>query len=46
MIIAEKQLGQFCLVWFKYLDYDIAPEGLAPERDDYIRVILHECFVR
>ena len=45
MKITEDQLEQLCLGWFTsqgYLyknGYDIAPDGDAPERDDYHQVV-------
>ena len=47
-MITEDQLEQLCLEWFKgqgYLyqnGYDIAPDGNAPERDDYHQVVLKQ----
>ncbi|HBV76928.1 MULTISPECIES: type I restriction endonuclease subunit R [Vibrio] len=48
MKITEDQLEQLCLDWFKeqnytYLNgYDIAPDGISPERDDYHQVVLKQ----
>ncbi len=48
MIITEDQLEQLCLGWFKdqaydYIcGYDIAPDGITPERDDYHQVVLKQ----
>ncbi|WP_394230843.1 type I restriction endonuclease subunit R [Shewanella colwelliana] len=48
MKITEDQLEQLCLDWFTsqgYLyknGYDIAPDGDAPERDDYHQVVLKQ----
>ncbi|NQY87203.1 MAG: type I restriction endonuclease subunit R [Colwellia sp.] len=45
-MITEDQLELLCLDWFKaqgyqYANgYDIAPDGVSPERDDYRQVIL------
>ncbi|WP_028765111.1 type I restriction endonuclease subunit R [Shewanella colwelliana] len=47
-MITEDQLEQQCLDWFTsqgYLyknGYDIAPDGEAPERDDYHQVVLKQ----
>ena len=47
-MITEDQLEQLCLDWFAdqgYLyknGYDIAPDGDAPERDDYHQVVLKQ----
>lgn len=47
-MITEDQLEQLCLDWFTsqgYLyknGYDIAPDGDAPERDDYHQVVLKQ----
>lgn len=48
MKITEDRLEQECLAWFAeqgYLyknGYDIAPDGLSPERDDYHQVVLKQ----
>ena len=48
MQITEDQLEQQCLDWFKELGYqyqngyDIAPDGNAPEREDYHQVTLRQ----
>lgn len=47
-MITEDKLEQECLAWFAeqgYLyknGYDIAPDGLSPERDDYHQVVLKQ----
>lgn len=47
-MITEDQLEQLCLDWFQSIGYDyicgydIAPDGLTPERTDYRQIILHE----
>lgn len=46
-MITEDQLEQLCLEWFGSIGYevvcgyDIAPDGISPERTDYRQVILH-----
>lgn len=46
-MITEDQLEQLCLEWFASIGYevacgyDIAPDGISPERSDYRQVILH-----
>jgi len=47
-MITEDQLEQLCLDWFKSIDYDyvsgydIAPDGVSPERSDYRQLVLHD----
>ncbi|WP_282111254.1 type I restriction endonuclease subunit R [Shewanella algicola] len=47
-MITEDQLEQACISWFTdqgYLyknGYDIAPDGVSPERDDYHQVVLKQ----
>ncbi len=47
-MITEDQLEQYCIDWFKELDweykcgYDIAPDSESPERANYQEVILKE----
>jgi type I restriction enzyme, R subunit len=47
-VITEDQLEQFCLEWFQSIDYDyicgydIAVDGVTPERQDYRQVILND----
>lgn len=47
-MITEDQLEQQCLGWFKSqgysyaCGYDISPDGVSPERDDYHQVILKQ----
>lgn len=47
-MITEDQLEQLCLEWFEALGYerlcgyDIAPDGVAPERQDYRQVVLFD----
>jgi type I restriction enzyme R subunit len=55
-MISEELLEKTCLAWFeqigyKYLNgYDIAPDGVTPERSDYRQIILNarllDCLVR
>ena len=46
MTINEDQLEQLCLDWFREVGfeyangYDIAPDGEAPEREDYRQIVL------
>lgn len=46
-MITEDQLEQLCLEWFGSIGYevvcgyDIAPDGVSPERSDYRQIILH-----
>ncbi|MDF0534692.1 type I restriction endonuclease subunit R [Shewanella sp. A32] len=46
MSIMEDQLEQLCISWFQdvgyqYLNgYDIAPDGVTPEREDFYQVVL------
>src|SRR5690606_2064069 len=46
-VITEDQLEQLCLEWFGSIGYevvcgyDIAPDGVSPERSDYRQIILH-----
>ncbi|MFB2729322.1 type I restriction endonuclease subunit R [Shewanella mangrovisoli] len=48
MQITEDQLEQQCLAWFGELDYqyqngyDIAPDGITPERENFHQVILKQ----
>jgi len=54
-MITEDQLEQLCLEWFQSIGfdyicgYDIAPDGISPERSDYHQIILStrllECLV-
>lgn len=45
-MITEDQLEQLSLDWFKFIGYDyacgydIAPDGIAPERTDYLQILL------
>ncbi len=47
-MITEDQLEQLCLDWFKAIGYDticgydLAPDGVAPERSDYRQIILFD----
>ncbi len=50
-MITEDQLEQLCLDWFKSVGYDyicgydIAPDGITPERSGYRQIILHDRLV-
>ena len=54
-MITEDQLEQLCLEWFQSIGYDytcgydVAPDGISPERSDYRQIILSarllECLV-
>ncbi|OQK16054.1 DEAD/DEAH box helicase [Methyloprofundus sedimenti] len=47
-MITEDQLEQLCLDWFQSIGYnyvsgyDIAPDGVNPERSDYRQIVLHD----
>jgi type I restriction enzyme R subunit len=51
-MITEDQLEQLCLDWFQSIGYDyvsgydIAPEGVSPERIDYRQLVLHDRLLR
>lgn len=51
-MITEDQLEQLCLDWFKSIGYDyvcgydIAPDGEAPERNDYRQIILFDRLIQ
>ncbi len=51
-MITEDQLEQLCLDWFKSIGYDyvcgydIAPDGVAPERLDYSQIILFDRLIQ
>ena len=51
-MITEDQLEQLCLDWFKAIGYeyacgyDIAPDGVAPERADYNQIVLFDRLIK
>ena len=51
-MITEDQLEQLCLDWFKAIGYeyacgyDIAPDGVAPERIDYRQIVLFDRLIK
>ena len=51
-MITEDQLEQLCLDWFKSIGYDyicgydIAPDGVAPERADYNQIVLFDRLIK